>query len=48
MKNSNTTEIRNLIVAGMKISAEKLLEKKKKLGQKIVISENGIIRVIHN
>ena len=46
MKNSETKEIRNQIIEAMKISAQKLIAKKKSLGQSIVVSENGKIRVI--
>ena len=46
MKPTDLISLRNLIVEGMKISAQKLLQKKKKLGQNLVVSENGIIKVI--
>ncbi len=46
MKNSEKKEIRNQIIEAMKISAQKLIAKKKSLGQSIVVSENGKIRVI--
>jgi hypothetical protein len=46
MKNSELKEIRDRIIEGMKISAQKFISKKKSLGQKIVISENGIIREV--
>ena len=46
MKNSELKEIRDRIIEGMKISAQKFILKKKRLGQKIVISENGNIQVI--
>ncbi len=43
MINAELKEIRDRIIEGMKISAEKLVAKKKRLGQKIVISENDVI-----
>jgi hypothetical protein len=46
MKNSELKEIRDRIIEGMKISAKKFISKKKSLGQKIVISENGVIREV--
>jgi hypothetical protein len=46
MKNKELKEIRDRIIEGMKISAQKFILKKKSLGQKIVVSENGIIQVI--
>lgn len=46
MNKKEFKQTRDQIVKGMIISAEKLLIKKKLLGQKLVISENGIIRII--
>ena len=46
MANQELKTIRDKIVEGMKISAERLWAKKKLLGQKLVISENGIIQII--
>ncbi len=46
MKNKELNSIRDKIVKGMKISAKKLVESKKNLGQKLIISENGEIQVI--
>ncbi len=46
MKNSELKEIRDRIIEGMKVSAQKFILKKKSLGQKIVVSENGNIQVI--
>lgn len=46
MTKQEITEWRNLIVEAIKISAQKMLEQKKKFGQKLVISENGVIKVI--
>ena len=42
----NATEIKDNIVEAMKISAQKLIIQKKKLGQNIVISENGVVKTI--
>ena len=46
MKISEKDKTINLIVEGMKISYKKMLIKKKQLGQKLVFSENGIIKII--
>lgn len=46
MKSKELQSIRDKIVAGMKISSKKLVESKKRLGQKLVISENGVIQII--
>ena len=46
MKPSETDKTRDLIVEGMKISYKKMLIKKKQLGQKLVFSENGVIKII--
>jgi hypothetical protein len=46
MKNSELKEIRDRIIEGMKISAQKFILKKKRLGQKIVVREYGNIQVI--
>jgi hypothetical protein len=46
MSNREITEWRNRIIEAIKISAQKMLEQKKKLGQKLVISENGVIKVV--
>ncbi len=46
MNNSELKEIRDKIIEGMKISAKKFISNKKRLGQKIVISEKGTIRII--
>ncbi len=46
MSNKEITEWRNLIVEAIKVSAQKMLEQKKKLGQKLVISENGVIKIV--
>lgn len=47
MKNKELNSIREKIVKGMKVSAKKLVKSKKNLGQKLVISENGKIKVIN-
>ena len=46
MNDSEIKSIRAKIIEAMKISAQKMIEQKKRLGQKIVISENGVIRII--
>ena len=46
MKEKQDNRTFDLIVEGMKISAKKMLIKKKQLGQKLVISENGVIKII--
>jgi hypothetical protein len=46
MSNQELKELDALIEKAMKVSAEKLLEQKKKLGQELIISENGVIKVI--
>jgi len=38
--------LKEKIKRAIKISSQKLIEKKKALGQKLVISENGKIRII--
>ena len=47
MKNKELNIIRDKVIKGMKISAEKLVESKKELGQNLVISENGKIKIIN-
>ena len=46
MKNIDISKLRNDIVEGMRLSAEKLKALKKQLGKTIVISENGVIKEI--
>jgi len=46
MKNSEIKEIRDRIIEAMKISAKKFIANKKRLGQKIVVSEHGKIQII--
>jgi hypothetical protein len=38
--------LKERIKRAMEISSQKLIEKKKALGQKLVISENGKIRIV--
>jgi hypothetical protein len=46
MSNKEREILKEKIKRAIKISSQKLIEKKKALGQKIVISENGKIRII--
>jgi hypothetical protein len=46
MNNNEREILKEKIKRAIKISSQKLLEKKKALGQKLVISEEGKIRVI--
>jgi hypothetical protein len=46
MSNNEREILKEKIKRAMKISSQKLIEKKKALGQKLVISEKGKIRVI--
>lgn len=46
MSNNEREILKEKIKRAMKISTQKLIEKKKALGQKLVISEDGIIREI--
>ena len=46
MKATDIKDIRNRIVEGMKISALKFIKNKKEAGEKIIISEAGVIRII--
>ncbi|MEK6479059.1 hypothetical protein WJR50_16045 [Catalinimonas sp. 4WD22] len=46
MKNTDIAKLRNDIIEGMKLSAQRLKAKKKQLGQSIVVSENGVIKEI--
>jgi hypothetical protein len=46
MSNKEREILKEKIKIAIKISSQKLIEKKKALGQKIVISENGKIRII--
>jgi hypothetical protein len=46
MSNTERELLKEKIKRAIKISSQKLIEKKKALGQKLVISENGKIRII--
>ena len=46
MSNKEREILKEKIKRAIKISSQKLIEKKKALGQKLVISENGIVRII--
>ncbi|MCU0375591.1 MAG: hypothetical protein MUF24_09795 [Chitinophagaceae bacterium] len=46
MSNNEREILKEKIKEAIKISSKKLIEKKKALGQKLVISEEGKIRVI--
>lgn len=46
MSNTERILLKEKIKRAIKISSQKLIEKKKALGQKLVISENGKIRII--
>jgi hypothetical protein len=46
MNNIEISKLRQDILEGMKISSEKLKASKRKLGQSVVISENGVIKEI--
>jgi len=46
MTNNEKEILKEKIKRAIKISAQKLIEQKKALGQKLVISEGGKIRVI--
>lgn len=46
MSNNEREILKEKIKRAIKISSQKLIEKKKALGQKLIISEEGKIRVI--
>ena len=46
MSNNEREILKEKIKRAIKISSQKLIEKKKALGQKLVISEEGKIRII--
>lgn len=46
MSNKEREILKEKIKRAIKISSQKLIEKKKALGQKLVISEDGKIRII--
>jgi hypothetical protein len=45
MKEPNKNDLVKKISEGLKQSTRKMFETKRKLGQKIVISQNGIIKI---
>jgi hypothetical protein len=47
MKTTDAKNLRERIVEGIKISAARFVKNKKELGQKIIISESGVIRIIN-
>ena len=46
MTNTEIDKLQEKIIQGMQISAEKLIAEKKRLNLPIVVSENGVIKVI--
>ena len=46
MKNSDITQLRSTILKGMSVSAEKLRKQKAQLGRKLVVSDNGKVKLI--
>jgi hypothetical protein len=46
MSNKDKEILKEKIKNAIKISSQKMIEKKKALGQKLVISENGKIKII--
>ncbi len=46
MKNSTNTDLLEKIKEAILISSKKMFETKKKLGHKLVISENGIVKTV--
>jgi len=46
MNDKEKVILKEKIKKAIQVSSQKLIEKKKALGQKLVISENGIIKVI--
>jgi hypothetical protein len=46
MSNKEREDLKERIKRAIEISSQKLIEKKKSLGQKLVISENGKIRIV--
>jgi hypothetical protein len=46
MSSKEREVLKERIKRAIEISSQKLIEKKKALGQKIVISENGKIRIV--
>ncbi len=45
MKDHNKNDLIKIISEGLKQSTQKMFETKRKLGQKIVISQNGKIKI---
>ena len=46
MKKSEKTDLLERIKEAILVSAKKMVENKKKLGQKLVISENGAVKIV--
>jgi hypothetical protein len=46
MSNQEKERLKEKIKKAIKLSSQKLIAQKKSLGQKLVISENGIIKTI--
>ncbi len=46
MSEKEKNDLKIKIKKAMRISAEKMIQTKKRLGQKLVISENGVIKLI--
>lgn len=46
MKNSEKTDLLEKIKEAILLSAKKMVENKKRLGQKLVISENGAVKTV--
>ncbi|MDF3078913.1 MAG: hypothetical protein K0S09_2802 [Sphingobacteriaceae bacterium] len=46
MRNPEFKKMRDQVIKAMQISGERLIAKKKALGQKMVISENGVIKEV--
>lgn len=46
MSTKEKEQLKEKIKSAIKISSQKLIEKKRALGEKLVISEGGIIKII--
>lgn len=46
MGEKEINELIDKIDKALKISSEKMIQTKKRLGQKLVISENGVIKIV--
>jgi hypothetical protein len=46
MSKKNIKDLKERINEAMRISSEKMIQTKKKLGQKLVVSENSVIKII--